>query len=45
MFRDHRTADFEPERGRSTRLAYRMLGSLNEPEAVVQDAWIRCFPV
>lgn len=41
MFRDYRTAEFEPERGRLTRLAYRMLGSLNEAEDVVQDAWIR----
>ena len=38
---DPRTAAFEPERGRLTRLAYRMLGSLSEAEDVVQDAWIR----
>lgn len=38
---DQRTADFEPQRGRLTRLAYRMLGSFNEAEDVVQDAWIR----
>jgi len=41
MSRDQRTADFEPQRGRLTRLAYRMLGSLAEAEDVVQDAWIR----
>lgn len=41
MSRDQRTADFEPERARLTRLAYRMLGSLGEAEDVVQDAWIR----
>lgn len=41
MSRDLRTADFELERGRLTRLAYRMLGSLNEAEDVAQDAWIR----
>jgi RNA polymerase sigma-70 factor (ECF subfamily) len=36
-----RTADFEAQRGRLTRLAYRMLGSLSEAEDVVQDAWLR----
>jgi RNA polymerase sigma-70 factor (ECF subfamily) len=41
MSRDPRTADFERERGRLKRLAYRMLGSLSEAEDVVQDAWIR----
>lgn len=32
---------FEAQRGRLTRLAYRMLGSLAEAEDVVQDAWLR----
>lgn len=41
MSHDPRTADFERERGRLKRLAYRMLGSLSEAEDVVQDAWIR----
>ncbi|WP_027133438.1 sigma-70 family RNA polymerase sigma factor [Geminicoccus roseus] len=41
MSRDQRPTDFEPERGRLKRLAYRMLGSLSEAEDVVQDAWIR----
>ena len=41
MTRNQRTADFEPERRRLTRLAYRMLGSFSEAEDVVQDAWIR----
>lgn len=36
-----RTADFEAERRRLTRLAYRMTGSLTEAEDVVQDAWLR----
>ncbi len=34
-------ATFEAERGRLTRLAYRMLGSLAEAEDAVQDAWLR----
>lgn len=34
-------AAFEAERGRLTRLAYRMLGSLAEAEDAVQDAWLR----
>ncbi len=38
---DQRIADFEAERARLKRLAYRMLGSLSEAEDVVQDAWIR----
>lgn len=38
---DQRIADFEAERERLKRLAYRMLGSLSEAEDVVQDAWIR----
>jgi RNA polymerase sigma-70 factor (ECF subfamily) len=32
---------FHAQRGRLTRLAYRMLGSLAEAEDVVQDAWLR----
>jgi RNA polymerase sigma-70 factor (ECF subfamily) len=35
------TADFEAQRPRLTRLAYRMLGSLAEAEDVTQDAWLR----
>lgn len=38
---DRRLADFEAERPRLLRLAYRMLGSLSEAEDVVQDAWPR----
>ncbi len=38
---DRRTADFEAERKRLTRLAYRMTGSIAEAEDVVQDAWLR----
>lgn len=38
---DRRTADFEAERKRLTRLAYRMTGSLTDAEDVVQDAWLR----
>lgn len=38
---DQQIADFEAERARLKRLAYRMLGSLSEAEDVVQDAWIR----
>jgi RNA polymerase sigma-70 factor, ECF subfamily len=34
-------AEFEAERLRLTRLAYRMLGSLAEAEDVAQDAWLR----
>lgn len=36
-----RTAEFERERGRLQRLAYRMLGSVSEAEDAVQDAWLR----
>lgn len=36
-----RTTEFEAERGRLQRLAYRMLGSISEAEDVVQDAWLR----
>lgn len=38
---DQCTADFEAERARLQRLAYRMLGSLSEADDVVQDAWLR----
>ena len=38
---DQRTTEFETERRRLTRLAYRMMGSLTEAEDVVQDAWLR----
>jgi RNA polymerase sigma-70 factor (ECF subfamily) len=38
---DQRLADFEAQRPRLLRLAYRMLGSLGEAEDVVQDAWPR----
>ncbi|WP_442679710.1 sigma-70 family RNA polymerase sigma factor [Sphingomonas sp. ASY06-1R] len=34
-------ADFESQRGRLTRLAYRMLGSVSEAEDILQDAWLR----
>jgi len=34
-------ADFEAERPRLQRLAYRMLGSVAEAEDVAQDAWLR----
>lgn len=35
------SADFEHARRRLTALAYRLLGSLEEAEDVVQDAWLR----
>ncbi len=38
---DRQAADFEAERKRLIRLAYRMTGSLAEAEDVVQDAWLR----
>lgn len=38
---DQRTLNFQTERKRLTRLAYRMLGSFSEAEDVVQDAWLR----
>lgn len=38
---DSRLADFQHERKRLVRLAYRMLGSFSEAEDVVQDAWLR----
>jgi RNA polymerase sigma-70 factor (ECF subfamily) len=36
-----RTTEFEAERGRLQRLAYRMLGSVSDAQDVVQDAWLR----
>jgi RNA polymerase sigma-70 factor (ECF subfamily) len=36
-----RTEEFEAQRARLKRLAYRMLGSVSEAEDAVQDAWIR----
>lgn len=36
-----RLADFEAQRPRLLRLAYRMLGSLSEAEDVVQETWLR----
>jgi len=36
-----RIADFQAERSRLLRLAYRMLGSISEAEDVVQEAWLR----
>ncbi|MBS0360365.1 MAG: RNA polymerase sigma factor SigJ [Proteobacteria bacterium] len=36
-----RTAQFEAQRPRLMRLAYRMLGSVTEAEDAVQDAWLR----
>lgn len=36
-----RLADFQRERKRLVRLAYRMLGSFSDVEDVVQDAWLR----
>jgi RNA polymerase sigma-70 factor (ECF subfamily) len=38
---DEATTIFEAHRARLVRLAYRMLGSLDEAEDVVQNAWIR----
>ena len=38
---DQRLADFEGQRSRLQRLAYRMLGSVSEAEDIVQDAWLR----
>ncbi len=38
---DRSLSDFEAQRPRLLRLAYRMLGSLSEAEDVVQDAWPR----
>ncbi|SMF61412.1 sigma-70 family RNA polymerase sigma factor [Allosphingosinicella indica] len=36
-----RLAEFQRERKRLVRLAYRMLGSFSEAEDVVQDAWLK----
>lgn len=38
---DRRLAEFEAERPRLLRLAYRMLGSFGEAEDIVQEAWLR----
>jgi len=38
---DTALSDFEAQRPRLLRLAYRMLGSVAEAEDVVQDAWLR----
>jgi RNA polymerase sigma-70 factor (ECF subfamily) len=38
---DARLSDFEAQRPRLLRLAYRMLGSVAEAEDIVQDAWLR----
>jgi RNA polymerase sigma factor (sigma-70 family) len=38
---DSRLADFEAQRPRLLRLAYRMTGSVSEAEDVVQEAWLR----
>jgi RNA polymerase sigma factor (sigma-70 family) len=38
---DRLAADFETHRGRLRSLAYRMLGSLNEADDAVQEAWLR----
>jgi RNA polymerase sigma factor (sigma-70 family) len=38
---NQRLADFEEQRPRLQRLAYRMLGSISEAEDIVQDAWLR----
>ncbi|MEE4455068.1 sigma-70 family RNA polymerase sigma factor [Novosphingobium resinovorum] len=38
---NQRLADFEKERPRLLRLAYRMLGSVSEAEDIAQDAWLR----
>lgn len=38
---DAATGEFEAQRPRLLRLAYRMLGSLAEAEDVVQEAWLR----
>jgi RNA polymerase sigma-70 factor (ECF subfamily) len=38
---DARLGDFEAQRPRLLRLAYRMLGSIAEAEDIVQEAWLR----
>ncbi|WBO23227.1 sigma-70 family RNA polymerase sigma factor [Sphingomonas abietis] len=38
---DRADSDFEAQRPRLLRLAYRMLGSIAEAEDIVQDAWLR----
>jgi len=41
MHPDEATTIFEANRTRLARIAYRMLGSMDEAEDIVQDAWIR----
>ena len=40
--RDWLAEPFEQQRGRLRAIAYRMLGSLEEDDDAVQEAWIRC---
>lgn len=38
---DHPTRDFEARRARLRAIAYRMLGSINDADDAVQEAWLR----